>query len=162
MLRTGAGLAMVTAGTGALLTLRKGRALAVTATDNIVLQWNNALLQAIRNTKPGPTIVARALAVLHTCMYGAWTAYDPIATSPLLGGSLRQPKSQQTIANKNTAPSGVSFTAASSANSQANGLTIGDIGPGHVAAVWIRRTGANTVALNNDGVTLEWSGDTTA
>jgi hypothetical protein len=112
MLRTGAGLAMATAGTGALLTLRKGRVLAVTTTDNIVLQWNNALLQAIRNMKPGPTIVARALAVLHTCMYSAWTAYDPIATSPLLGGSLRQPKSQQTIANKNMAMSYAGYRAA--------------------------------------------------
>jgi PAP2 superfamily len=112
ILRTGVGLAMATAGTEALLTLYQGRAFAVTATDNIVLQWNNALLQAIRNMKPGPTIVARALAVLHTCMYGAWTAYDPIATSPLLGGSLRRPKSEQTITNKNTAMSYAGYRAA--------------------------------------------------
>ncbi len=39
-----------------------------TSHDNIVLKWNNAALQAIRDTHPGPPIVARALAILHTCM----------------------------------------------------------------------------------------------
>ena len=39
--------------------------------DNVVLQWDNAALQAIRVTKPGPPIVARALAIVHTAMYDA-------------------------------------------------------------------------------------------
>ena len=45
---------------------------AVSAT--IVTKWNEAALQAIRVTTAGPTIVARALAVTHTCMFDAWAA----------------------------------------------------------------------------------------
>ena len=47
--------------------------------DDAVLLWNEALLQAIRDTKPGPTVVARAIAVAHTAIYDAWSAYDAVA-----------------------------------------------------------------------------------
>ena len=49
--------------------------------SSVVVQWNNAALQAIRDTHPGPPMTARALAVIHTCVYDAWAAYDPVATS---------------------------------------------------------------------------------
>ncbi len=49
---------------------------AASSSTDVVIQWNNAVLQAIRNVNPGPTIAARALALTHTCMYDAWTAYD--------------------------------------------------------------------------------------
>lgn len=49
------------------------------STDNVVLQWNAAALEAIRHSPLGPPAVARALAILHTCMYDAWAAYDPLA-----------------------------------------------------------------------------------
>ena len=42
--------------------------------ETIVTKWNDAALEAIRVTHPGPPIVARALAI--TCMFDAWTAYD--------------------------------------------------------------------------------------
>ncbi|HEX6507797.1 MAG TPA: phosphoesterase [Chloroflexota bacterium] len=59
---------------------RAGAALADPADNpNLVVQWNNAALQAIRDTHPGPPMTARALAVVHTCMYDAWAAYDSIA-----------------------------------------------------------------------------------
>src|SRR5262249_6438255 len=45
-------------------------------TDNVVLDWNNAALAAIRGSRLGPPISARALAILHTCMYDAWASYD--------------------------------------------------------------------------------------
>src|SRR5207245_9196976 len=58
----------------------RGRAVApqdvAATTDNVTIQWDNAALQAIRVTKPGPPIVARALAIVHTTMYDAWAAYD--------------------------------------------------------------------------------------
>src|SRR3989454_1997777 len=60
-------------------------------TDNVTIQWDNAALQAIRVTKPGPPIVARALAIVHTAMYDAWAAYDDQAVGTRLGGSLRRP-----------------------------------------------------------------------
>uniref|UniRef100_UPI001C4FBEA6 hypothetical protein n=1 Tax=Crenothrix polyspora TaxID=360316 RepID=UPI001C4FBEA6 len=44
--------------------------------ETTVTRWNKAALQAIRTTQPGPPIVARALAVAHTCMFDAWAAYD--------------------------------------------------------------------------------------
>ncbi|MDF2738809.1 MAG: Vanadium chloroperoxidase N-terminal domain [Actinomycetia bacterium] len=33
--------------------------------DNVVLLWNEAALQAVRDTRPAPTVTARALAVVH-------------------------------------------------------------------------------------------------
>ena len=77
-------------------------------TDNVAIQWDNALLQAIRVTKPGPPIVARALAIVHTTMYDAWAAYDDQAVGTRLGGSLRRPPVERTLANKDEA---VSFAA---------------------------------------------------
>ena len=44
---------------------------AAQAADTIVVQWNDQSLQAIRDTHPGPTIMARMLAITHTCMYDA-------------------------------------------------------------------------------------------
>src|SRR3989442_11933020 len=77
-------------------------------TDNVAIQWDNALLQAIRVTKPGPPIVARALAIVHTAMYDAWAAYADGGVGPRLGASLRRPSSERTLASKNEA---VSFAA---------------------------------------------------
>src|SRR4029434_5588259 len=35
------------------------------ANDNVVLQWDEELLQAVRALPPGPTVVARAISGLH-------------------------------------------------------------------------------------------------
>src|SRR6058998_3678431 len=77
-------------------------------TDNVAIRWDNAALQAIRVTRLGPPIVARALAVAHTAMYDAWAAYDDQAVGTRLGGSLRRPPVERTLASKNEA---VSFAA---------------------------------------------------
>jgi len=53
-------------------------------------------------------MVARALAIVHTCIYDAWAAYDKHALGTQLGGSLRQPPSQRKAANENKA---ISFAA---------------------------------------------------
>ena len=78
------------------------------AADTVVVQWNEVALEAIRETHPGPPIVARALAVLHTCTYDAWAAYDPIARGTRFGGTLRRPVAERTPANKRKA---ISFAA---------------------------------------------------
>src|SRR3989442_4332581 len=44
--------------------------------DSVVLLWNEAALQGVRDSKLGPPMVARALAIVHTCIYDAWAAYD--------------------------------------------------------------------------------------
>ena len=50
-------------------------------TDNVVLKWNEELLQTIRANPAGtgPTITARALGVLHSATFDAWAAYDSVA-----------------------------------------------------------------------------------
>src|SRR3982751_6615859 len=77
-------------------------------TPNVVIQWNQAALQGVRNSKLGPPIVARALAIVHTCIYDAWAAYDEHALGTRLGSSLRQPGSERQLTNKNEA---ISFAA---------------------------------------------------
>jgi len=81
-------------------------------TPNVVIQWNNAALQGVRDAKLGPPMVARALAIVHTCIYDAWAAYDRHALGTQLGGSLRQPLSQRRIINKNEAISFAAYRAA--------------------------------------------------
>ena len=44
------------------------------APDNVVLRWNDAALKCVRESRPGPPVVARALAIVHTCVYDAWAA----------------------------------------------------------------------------------------
>jgi hypothetical protein len=78
------------------------------ANDNVVLQWDEELLQAVRALPPGPTITARAIAMLHTAIFDAWAAYDPKATGTRLGRTLRRPPREYTLANKSKA---ISFAA---------------------------------------------------
>jgi hypothetical protein len=80
----------------------------VRATENVVLQWNQTALQAVRNTRMGPPMVARALAIMHTSMFAAWAAYDPVAVSPHLGAAVRRPAEEHTLVNKEEA---ISFAA---------------------------------------------------
>jgi hypothetical protein len=74
-------------------------------------QWNSATLQGIREAKLGAPVVARALAIVHTCMYDAWAAYDERAVGTQLGGALRRPASERTLANKEQAISYAAYRA---------------------------------------------------
>jgi hypothetical protein len=78
------------------------------AGDNLVLVWNEEALESIRKLPPGPTPAARALAIVHTAIYDAWAAYDPLAVGTRLDAKLRQPEAERTQANKDKA---VSFAA---------------------------------------------------
>src|SRR5439155_3507483 len=79
---------------------------------NVVIEWNAAFLQGVRDSKLGPPMVARALAVGHTCIYDAWAAYDRKAVGTRLGGTLRQPLGKRTLANKKRAISFAAYRAA--------------------------------------------------
>ena len=81
------------------------------AEETIVVTWNKAMLQAIRDTRPGPPIVARMLAVTHTCMYDTWAAYDSVAVGTRLGGTLRRPREERTLTNKTKAMSFAAYRA---------------------------------------------------
>lgn len=77
----------------------------------MVVAWNTLALQAIRDTKPGPPMAARALAVVHTCIYDAWAAYDAAAVGTRLDGALRRPAAERTPANKDRAISYAAYRA---------------------------------------------------
>ena len=57
----------------------------VVRSGTVVLVWNEAVLAAIRATRPAPPVAARALAIVHTAMYETWAAYDPWAVGTRLG-----------------------------------------------------------------------------
>jgi hypothetical protein len=76
--------------------------------DNLVLAWNQETLRSIRELPPAPTVAARALGIVHTAIYDAWAAYDPLAVGTRLGAKLRQPEAELTQANKDKA---ISFAA---------------------------------------------------
>ena len=78
----------------------------------VVSDWNSAALAEVRASKAirnGPPVVARALAIAHTCMYDAWAAYDGVAvgTTDVLG-TRRQLPAERTDGNKAKA---ISFAA---------------------------------------------------
>jgi hypothetical protein len=79
---------------------------------NVVIQWNEAALQAVRDSTLGPPMVARALAMMHTCMYDAWAAYDEKAVGTQLGSTLRTIPAERTPANKKKAISFAAYRAA--------------------------------------------------
>lgn len=65
----------------------------------------------------------------------------------------------KTVADENTAPATQTFSAPTT---KGTGLSIGNLAPGEVHGIWIRRTAANTAALDSDGVTIRCEGDTAA
>src|SRR5438105_10960057 len=85
---------------------------AAAAQPSVVVQWNNALLQGVRDSKIGPPMVSRALAIAHTCMYDAWAAYDRAAVGTRLGGALRRPARERRFENKVEAVSFAAYRAA--------------------------------------------------
>jgi len=82
------------------------------AQATVVSDWNAAALAEVRLSRAlrnGPPMVARALAIAHTCMYDAWAAYDGVAvgtTDPI--ASRRRPAAERTDENKAKA---ISFAA---------------------------------------------------
>jgi len=78
---------------------------------NLAIQWDSAALQGVRDARLGAPMVARALAIVHTCMYDAWAAYDERAISTQLQNALRRPASEATLANKQQAISYAAYRA---------------------------------------------------
>lgn len=86
----------------------------------------------------------------------AAVAVDSVAASALASAAAQALE----VVDENTAPAGP--LAFSSPVTKATGLALSNIGPGQVKAVWIRRTATNSVALNNDSVSIRIEGDTAA
>jgi hypothetical protein len=102
------GLALLLPDLAVARAMRAGAA----TTPNIVVRWNQALLQGVRESKLGPPMVARALAVAHTCIYDAWAAYDRVAVGTRLGGTLRRPAQERRYERKVEALSFAAYRAA--------------------------------------------------
>jgi hypothetical protein len=77
----------------------------------LVVRWNETALDAVRRTRLGPPAVARALAIVHTCMYDAWAAYDRTAIGTRLGATLRRPPRERTAENRRHAVSVAAYRA---------------------------------------------------
>jgi hypothetical protein len=61
---------------------------AVQAQHSVARQWNDVLLDAIRNDFARPTVHARNLFHCSVAMYDAWAVYDDVADTYLLGKSV--------------------------------------------------------------------------
>src|SRR4051812_21433937 len=83
-------------------------------------------------------------------------AIDNTAASAKGGASAQADQ----ITNETTAPSAVG--AFSGPTTAATGLSVGNLTPGQVRAIWIKRTAANTAAVDADGFTLGIACDTAA
>lgn len=110
--------------------------------NHATLTWENVVVWLSAETAGGAT---------------AAIALDDIAPVAIGSGSAQA----DSVANENTAP-GAGVGAFSSPTTKGAGLSIGNIAPGFCKAIWVRRTAANTAALNNDGVTIRCEGDTAA
>src|SRR6202000_752045 len=92
--------------------------------QNASIPWNSTTLQSIRDSKLPTPAAARALAIVHTCMYDAWAAYDERAVGTQLAGALRRPAAERTEANKQKAVSYAAYRALS------------DLFPSHINTVY--------------------------
>jgi hypothetical protein len=70
-------------------------------------RWLDIALEATarehERNNPRPTVGARNMAIAMTAMYDAWAAYDAKAVGTRLGGKLRRPPKERTLANKEKA-----------------------------------------------------------
>jgi hypothetical protein len=80
---------------------------------DLVIVWNQAILDAVLATRTTPPIASRAFAITHTCMFDAWAAYDETANGTRLQGRLRREKSERTAANRRKAISYAAYRALS-------------------------------------------------
>ena len=77
-------------------------------------QWNRLVCDAIHYVNFPPTIAARALAMVHTAMYDAWTNYNDggCEVSTTTGSRLKQPDSECTTENREKAYCHAAYTVA--------------------------------------------------
>ena len=86
---------------------------------NLIVEWNNIMLEAIRAvgrlpfTSPdrergGPPQVARSIGIVYTAAYDAWSAYDSVA-KPVHRTTPRKPAAQHTDANRRQAVSQATY-----------------------------------------------------
>jgi hypothetical protein len=88
---------------------------------NLIIDWNNIMLDAIRSIgklpfsspdrdRGGPPQVARSIGIIYTAVYDAWAAYDDIAKTTH-SPTPRRPVAQRTEANQRKAVSQAAYMA---------------------------------------------------
>ena len=82
-------------------------------TNNIVIRWNDAMLDAVAKNPPAPTATTWRMYVMSASMFEAWAAYDDVAVGPVFGDNLRRPPVQRTLENKREAVSQAAYYALS-------------------------------------------------
>ena len=63
-------------------------AASLTAQQSVARQWNEVLIEAIRNDLSRPTVHARNLFHISAVMYDAWAVYNDQASTYLLGNTV--------------------------------------------------------------------------
>ncbi|WP_145386178.1 DUF6851 domain-containing protein [Stieleria neptunia] len=71
-----------------------------TPDPTLSVRWDVAAQRGVVATSPGPTVAARAYAMVHTAMFDAWSAYDADAVSTNHQDLLQRPAHENTDANK--------------------------------------------------------------
>ena len=99
--------AVLTAGCGGGGTVAPNR-----YSRSVAMQWNDELLLSLRGGKLGTPMTARAIGIVHTCLYDAWACYDAVA-KPTQLGITRRPVAERTQANQECALSYAAFRALS-------------------------------------------------
>lgn len=93
----------------------------------------------------------------------AWLAANTPSTSTDMAigiGTSALNATEQTVADEQTAPAGVTFSAAASKGA---GISLGSIPAGQSRAIWLRRTvSAGAAAVSSDTFTVRTEGDTAA
>ena len=77
---------------------------------SIVTEWLDEALPDAQDVAWEPTVGSRFLAILHTAMYDAWTAYDPVAVGVVSGTTLKNHGGPDNEANKREAISHAAYT----------------------------------------------------
>ncbi len=113
----------------------------------------------IHNSNPSGLTMQSSVAWLQSEVAGGASIAIAVDNSGASGISVTNHQASF-IANETTAPTNIGSW--NSGVVKASGVSIGDIGPGSGRALWLRRTAANTAAVNNDGVTLRVECDSAA
>lgn len=109
----------------------------------------------VHNTHATLTLLAPVVWITSTGLTNTVKAVGIDTTAASAYGAVTQ--QGLVIANKNTAPTGVTF---STPTTKATGLALSDLPAGQVRAVWVRRTATNSAAASNDSVQVRVEGDT--
>ena len=78
---------------------------------SVVIDWVDAMLEAIERNPPAPTATTWRMWVVLSSVYDAWAAFDDMAVATASGSDLKRPAHERTAANKDLAVSYAAYNA---------------------------------------------------